>query len=55
MSDTTILKTNMREAFEAIVAPPTFTPLLKRVSKSLRGNAGLMHRKQMWFVKRNNK
>jgi len=49
---TTILKTNMREAFEAIPVPDEVTPLFKRVMNHLKSNAGVIHRKQLWYVTR---
>jgi len=51
----TPFKTNMREAFEAIQLPRKSTTITKKIDRALRGTAGVVFRKQLWYVKRHKK
>lgn len=55
MTETTVFKTNMREAFEALQLPRKATSLTKKIDRALRGTAGKVFRKQLWYVKRHKK
>lgn len=55
MTETTIFKTNMREAFEALQLPRKTNNLVKKIERSLRSSAGVIYRKQLWYVKRHKK
>lgn len=55
MTETTVFKTATREAFEAIKLPRKSSPLVRKIDRALRGTAGMIFRKQLWYVKRHKK